>query len=72
MKIEKLKNPPICKGYGYLVDALRALKPGQALRLKTAAEFQASQMGRVRVQKERHIKFRQRTEGSDILIFIRP
>lgn len=71
MKIEKYKVQ-IRRGYGGIMDALRALKKGEAIRLKTAGEFQPSQMARLRVSKERGVKFGQRTDGDDVLIFIKP
>lgn len=71
MKIEKYEAP-IRRGYGGIVDALRALKKDEAIRLKTAGEFQVSQMARSRVSKELGVKFGQRTDGDDVLIFIKP
>lgn len=70
MKIEKFKAP-LSNSKPPFAEALRALKPGQAIRLKTAGEY-ARAVGSITATGKRiGVEFSTVTDGDDVLVFIR-
>lgn len=70
MKIEKFKAPA-SSGKPPFSDTLRALKPGEAIRLKTAGEFSRAQGSITHVGNRIGVKFGTIIDGDDVLIFIK-
>lgn len=70
MKIEKLK-PQVARDDDPISVAIRALKPGDCIRLKTAHEYRAVNGMLARIGNQIGVKFRTRSDGSDVLVFIK-
>ena len=68
MIVEKLEIPDQ-KNYCTL---LRQLQPGEALRLRTPVEYRSAMSAAVRIGREKNLKFGTRSDGSDVLIFLKP
>lgn len=72
MKIEKYK-PSIAKHNGSAADSLRLLKPGEAVRIKTAQDWRRIAGVVSSIGRELGVKFTTANDGDcDVLIFIPP
>lgn len=69
MKPEKF-IAPIKSRKGRFSAALHGLKPGQALRIKTAAEWRNCSAYMYRVGRELGVKFASQQDGDDVLVYI--
>lgn len=68
MTLEKFKP---AKAPDTIADALRNLKPGEALRFKTAAEWRNACGNINNLSKKSGTKFCSQADGSDVLVFLK-
>lgn len=71
MKIEKLKIKPKINDQPTAAALLKALKPGEAIRIKTAAEWRNMIALIHSVGKKLGVKFGTKQDGDDVLVFIK-
>ena len=71
MKFEKFKAPNKT-GTSALVEAVKTVQIGNAVRLKTAAQHFKIYGRLSSIGKKRGVQFGQTCDGEDVLIFIKP